>query len=87
MLPGLTYDEATIDLGPGDVLLAFTDGLTEARSPGDEEFGDERLTQMLGEVTHLPAAEIASRVSSALKDWIHDAEQFDDLTFVVMKVR
>jgi serine phosphatase RsbU (regulator of sigma subunit) len=87
MLPGLTYEEATVDLGAGDVLLAFTDGVTEAHSPDDEEFGEERLKDLLRQVSHLPAAGIAGRVSAALKDWIRDAEQFDDLTFVVMKVR
>jgi len=87
MLPGLTYEEATIDLRTGDVLLAFTDGVTEAHNPDDEEFGDERLRDLARQVSHLSAGEIAACVSSALKDWIRDAEQFDDLTFVVMKVR
>jgi sigma-B regulation protein RsbU (phosphoserine phosphatase) len=87
MLPVLTYEEAVVDLGAGDVLLAFTDGVTEAHSPDEEEFGDDRLKQLLQEVAHLPAAGIAARLSAALTDWIRDAEQFDDLTFVVMKVR
>jgi predicted permease len=87
MLPGLTYEEATVDLGTGDVLVAFTDGVTEAHNPADAEFGEERLKDLLRQVAHLSAAEIAACVSSALKDWIRDAEQFDDLTFVVMKVR
>jgi predicted permease len=87
MLPGLTYEEGTVDLGPGDVLLAFTDGVTEAHSPDEKEFGEERLNDLLRQVAHLPASGIAARVSEALKGWIHDAEQFDDLTFVVMKIR
>ncbi|HET9361027.1 MAG TPA: PP2C family protein-serine/threonine phosphatase, partial [Vicinamibacterales bacterium] len=87
MLPGLTYEEATVDLATGDVLLAFTDGVTEAHDPDDAEFGEERLKDLLRQVAHLPAAGIAARVSAALKDWIRDAEQFDDLTFIVMKVR
>jgi sigma-B regulation protein RsbU (phosphoserine phosphatase) len=87
MLPGLTYEEATVDLAAGDVLVAFTDGVTEAHSPDDAEFGEERLKRLLREVAHLSAAEITAQLSAALKDWIRDAEQFDDLTFVVMKVR
>jgi predicted permease len=87
MLPGLTYEEATVDLAAGDVLLAFTDGVSEAHDPQDAEFGEERLKDLLRQVAHLPAADIAARVSAALKDWIRDAEQFDDLTFIVMKVR
>ena len=87
MLPGLTYEEGTVDLCAGDVLLAFTDGVTEAHNPDDAEFGEERLKDLVRQAWHLPANEIAARVSAALKDWIRDAEQFDDLTFVVMKVR
>jgi predicted permease len=87
MLPGLTYEEATVDLSTGDVLLAFTDGVTEAHDPADAEFGEDRLKDLLRQVAHLPAVGIAARVSAALKDWIRDAEQFDDLTFIVMKVR
>jgi serine phosphatase RsbU (regulator of sigma subunit) len=40
----------------------------------------------LSEVAHLPAEKICERISAELKEWIKDAEQFDDLTFVVMKV-
>jgi serine phosphatase RsbU (regulator of sigma subunit) len=86
MLPGMSYDEATVDLCPGDVLLAFTDGVTEAHSPEENEFGEERLKALLGEIAHLSADEIRGRISTELKDWIKDAEQYDDLTFVVMKV-
>jgi predicted permease len=87
MLPGLTYEEATVDLATGDVLLAFTDGVTEAHDPDDAEFGEDRLRDLLRQVAHLPAVGIAARVSAALRAWIRDAEQFDDLTFIVMKVR
>jgi putative ABC transport system permease protein len=86
MLPGMSYDEATIDLCPGDVLLAYTDGVTEAHNPENEEFGEERLKQLLRDVAHLPADDIRAHLSQELTDWIKDAEQYDDLTFVVMKV-
>ncbi len=86
MLPGMSYEEATVDLCPGDVLLAYTDGVTEAHSPDSEEFGEDRLKALLSEVAHLPAEKIRERISTELRDWIKDAEQYDDLTFVVMKV-
>jgi sigma-B regulation protein RsbU (phosphoserine phosphatase) len=86
MLPGLSYEEATIDLCSGDVLLADTDGVTEAHNPEQVEFGEERLKALLREVAHLPADGIRARISEALQEWIKDAEQYDDLTFVVMKV-
>ena len=87
MFPDMHYEEATVELCSGDVLLAFTDGVTEAHNAANEEFGEERLQQLLREIAHLPADEIGARISAAMKDWIRDAEQYDDLTFIVMKVR
>ena len=86
MLPGMSYEEATVDLCSGDVLLAYTDGVTEAHNPDSVEFGEERLKALLAEIAHLSADEIRARLAQELKDWIEDAEQYDDLTFVVMKV-
>ena len=76
-----------MELCPGDVLLAFTDGVPEAHNPENEEFGEERLQQLLRQTAHLTANEISARLSGEMKDWIRDAEQYDDLTFIVMKVR
>jgi sigma-B regulation protein RsbU (phosphoserine phosphatase) len=87
MFPEMEYEEATVELCPGDVLLAFTDGVPEAHNPENEEFGEERLRQLLRQIAHLPANEISTRLSDEMKDWIRDAEQYDDLTFIVMKVR
>jgi sigma-B regulation protein RsbU (phosphoserine phosphatase) len=74
-------------LCPGDILLAFTDGVPEAHNPEDEEFGEERLQQLLRRTAHLPVNEISARLSDEMKEWIRDGEQYDDLTFIVMKVR
>ena len=87
MFPEMAYEEATVELRPGDVLLVFTDGVPEAHNTENEEFGDDRLQQLLRETAHLPADEISARISAGMKDWIRDAEQYDDLTFIVMKVR
>ena len=87
MFPGTEYEEATVELCPGDVLLAFTDGVPEAHNPETEEFGEARLQQLLRQAAHLPADEISARISAEMTNWIRDAEQYDDLTFVVMKVR
>ena len=75
MLPGMSYEEATVDLCSGDVLLAYTDGVTEAHNPDSVEFGEERLKALLSEVAHLSADDIRARISAELKDWIQDAEQ------------
>jgi serine phosphatase RsbU (regulator of sigma subunit) len=46
-----------------------------------------RCERLLQEVAHLPAADITGWLSAALREWIREAEPFDDLTFVVMKVK
>jgi serine phosphatase RsbU (regulator of sigma subunit) len=87
MFPAMAYEEGIVHLHPGDVLLVFTDGVPEAHSPDNEEFGDERLRALLRDVAHLAAHEISARISTEMSRWIRDAEQYDDLTYVVMKVR
>src|SRR4030095_13977876 len=59
---------------------------TASHNPGSEEVGKERLQRLLHQTAHLPANEIGARLSDEMKDWIRDAEQYDDLTFIVMKV-
>jgi putative ABC transport system permease protein len=86
MFPEADYEEGVADLRSGDVLVAFTDGVPEAHNPGNEEFGEDRLKEIVLEAKDLPAVEIGARISAALQAWIADAEQYDDMTFVVMKV-
>jgi predicted permease len=87
MFPETEYEEATVTLQPGDVILAFTDGVPEAHNPENEEFGEGRLQALLRQTAHLPADEISARIAAEMNSWIRDAEQYDDLTFIVMKVR
>lgn len=86
LFPQASYEEAQVQLRAGDVLVAFTDGVTEAMNPAEEEFGEERLKELLREVAHRPVNEISARIADELRAWIRDAAQFDDLTFLVMKV-
>lgn len=80
-----SYEESMVELHPGDVLMAFTDGVPDALNPQDEEFGDARLRGLLRRTSHLPVDEMASVMASELKSWIGNAVQFDDLTFVLVK--
>ena len=86
LLPQMDYEEGNVNLQSGDVLVAFTDGVTEALNALEEEFGEQRLKDLLRRVVHLPVQEISSAISNELRDWIKDVAQYDDLTFVVMKV-
>jgi putative ABC transport system permease protein len=87
LFPDAIYDEGDISLSSGDVVFVFTDGVTEAFNPTEEEFGEERLDTLLSQVAHLPVNEIVSSVSEKLREWISDAPRHDDLTFVVIKFR
>jgi len=87
MLPSASYEEATVDLHSGDVLVAFTDGVTEALNANEEEFGEERLKNLVQDLAHLPVPEMTARISQEVRKWIGDAPQHDDITFLVMKVK
>ena len=86
LFPQIDYEEAAVELQRGDVLIAFTDGVTEALNAAEEEFGESRLKDVVRGTLHLPAAEISAQLSEALRLWIRDTAQYDDLTFVVIKV-
>lgn len=86
MFPSASYEEAIVDLHSGDVLLAFTDGVTEALNANEEEFGEERLKNLVQGLAHLPVQEMTAHISREIRKWIGDAPQHDDITFVVMKV-
>ncbi|HEY7180238.1 MAG TPA: PP2C family protein-serine/threonine phosphatase [Blastocatellia bacterium] len=81
------FEEEEIELRSGDTLVAFTDGLIEARSPLGEEFGEDRLIEVLLENAALPAAEVEKRILRSVEDWTAEAEQEDDLTLVILKVK
>jgi sigma-B regulation protein RsbU (phosphoserine phosphatase) len=67
-------------------MVAFTDGVTEALNPADEEFGEDRLKSLLRRVAYHSAKEIISSIFDELRGWIGEAPQHDDLTLIVMKV-
>jgi predicted permease len=87
MFPFSQYEEGTVQLESGDVLMLFTDGVSEAHNPDEEEFGEERLKDVLRRYGHLAAEEMSEAILGELRAWMADAPQHDDLTFVLMKVQ
>ncbi len=81
------YEQETVQMQPGDVLLAYTDGLTDALNVAGEEFGEARVRQALAETSTMSVDEIRDEIVSRVRGWCADAPQHDDLTFVVMKVK
>ena len=82
----IAYQEATVDLRPGDIFMAFSDGVTE---PENEfgEFGEERLLETIETYRHLPLERISENVIAAVQDWIGSNEQPDDITLVLARPR
>ena len=78
-----TYDEGELDLQPGDLVVAYTDGVTEARDAAGEEFGEDRLKQVLRRALGGSAEDVVALLAGEMRGWIGGAEQHDDLTFVV----
>jgi sigma-B regulation protein RsbU (phosphoserine phosphatase) len=86
LFPVAGFDSDSVMLERGDVLLIFTDGVPESLNTTGDEFGEERLKQVLREGITLTAGELADLLSRELTQWSAGAPQHDDLTFVVMKV-
>jgi predicted permease len=82
-----TYEQGEIDLRAGDVIVACTDGVTEARNAGDEEFGEDRLKALLAGAIDDTADGIAERLAAAVQEWMAGAEQHDDVTLVTAVVK
>jgi sigma-B regulation protein RsbU (phosphoserine phosphatase) len=82
----MQWDEATVELRPGDLFLAYSDGVTE---PENEfgEFGEERLIEIVRDHRHLPLAQISDLVLTAVQEWIGSSEQPDDITLVLARPR
>lgn len=85
ILPQLGYDEKTCSLRAGELLAVFSDGVTEAESPGGEEFGDERLAELLARHREQPSAEIVRTVLDELEEFTQGAPAADDITLVIMR--
>ena len=85
MLPEATFSEQNVDLADGDVLIIFSDGLTEAMNDRDEFFGDERLRARLPALARLAAEDIGTRVVAAVDEFVGDRRPHDDLSLVVLR--
>ncbi len=82
----MTYDEGSVQLHPGEVFVAYSDGVTEPENDFGE-FGEDRLIALIRENRHLPLPQISQIVTMAVDDWIGDKEQPDDVTLVLARAR
>jgi sigma-B regulation protein RsbU (phosphoserine phosphatase) len=79
------FDQDHVDITPGDTLVVFSDGITEAFDPGENQFGEKRLVDTIQAHRAEPAHVITERIIGAVRDFAGAAPQADDLTLVVIK--
>jgi serine phosphatase RsbU (regulator of sigma subunit) len=85
ILPIAPYSEQRAHLGPGDLLVLYSDGVTEANNANFDEFGEDRFIEVLKRHRHEPAGAIVDAVMKALGEFAAGAPQADDITLVVAK--
>jgi serine phosphatase RsbU (regulator of sigma subunit) len=85
ILPMAIYSEARVTLNPGDTLVLFTDGVTEAADPNDEEYGEERLAKLVASMKDRPSEEIVEAIHSSVLAYTQGAPPADDITVVVAR--
>jgi phosphoserine phosphatase RsbU/P len=86
LLKQARYQQTHCDLEPGDVVIAFTDGVSEAMTAEGEEWGEERFIKAAQECRQLGAPEIITRLMAGADAFAAGAPQHDDMTLVVVKV-
>jgi sigma-B regulation protein RsbU (phosphoserine phosphatase) len=79
-------EEESLSLAPGDVIVLYTDGITEAMNASSDLFGESRLSRIVEEHGHLNSAELRERILREIEAFVGDADQHDDMTMILMKV-
>lgn len=87
LFPDWSYEEATVKLSEGNLFVMYTDGVTEAQNQREEEFGEQRLERVIRDHAGRSCEDIQSRILAAVRDFAYGAEQYDDQTIVVGRVR
>ena len=75
----------SIQLEPGDLLLLYTDGITECRNPSGEQFGLSRLAEFIQAHSNLSCDDLANLLEQKLAEFAEGSEQKDDVTLVLFK--
>jgi len=86
LFDNMSYEEGAVEMHPGEIFLAYSDGVTEPENDFGE-FGEPRLIDIVRENRRLPLAQISQIVTMAVDDWIGDKEQPDDVTLVLARAR
>ena len=86
LFPNVEYEEFTLATQPGDSIIFFSDGITDAQNDDEEMFGDDRLKAVVKKHHQKSASKIADAILAEVGKFQHGRERFDDETVVVLKV-
>jgi sigma-B regulation protein RsbU (phosphoserine phosphatase) len=81
----MEYEQAVVEIAPGDVFFAFTDGLTEPENIYGEQFGEERLLETAERALAGPLDQFVEEIYRAVDDWAGSSELQDDMTLIVAR--
>ena len=84
MMPNMKFEIKEVQLEPGEILIGYTDGVTEAKSPEGKLFTDKRLKELVEKPSN-SASELIDRIKKELFDYMEDAAQFDDITMLAVQ--
>lgn len=84
MTPNMKFEIQEVKLEPGEILIGYTDGVTEAKSPEGKLFTDERLKELVEKPAN-SGSELIDRIKDRLFDYMEDAPQFDDITILAVR--
>jgi len=83
--PNNPLEAGKMELNPGDMIIYYTDGLTEAENPDGDFFGEGRLQEIIAEAYELPIDELGDFILQEVDDFVAGAPPFDDLTLVIVR--
>ena len=86
MMPDSSYGQGHDTLDDGDVLVLFTDGISEAMNPAGDEWGEERLTELCDANRALPARQLIAHIMRTTDAFAAGAAQYDDMTLIAARV-
>ena len=85
ILEDFPYEEALVSMGPGDVLVVYSDGITEAVNTSEVQFGEERLAKVIQEHRHESASGLLECIVKEVKTFAGGMAQADDMTLLIVK--
>jgi sigma-B regulation protein RsbU (phosphoserine phosphatase) len=85
IFPTQTWSTKCVHFSPGDCLLLYTDGVTDAENPAHEQFGSPRLIELVSANLEKPAIQIQETIIKSLNNFTEKKGPFDDLTLLVLQ--